>query len=224
VNARILYWSIKGVLLVAFGILFYDLGLSIAEDAVPMGPISVGVGVVVLLFLFARRAPRLLACLFPAVLVIGVGLNTARVLSHAPGGAWRIAPHTSRRILDLARNNPAPMAQTTFSLYYYMYDNLRGKRLTVYADSVFDEGFLKQVARIDRVEVSAGYPSLLTANAEATLRARAHEQFMDIDGREFIFVRPRDRSVDHETYVVLHAEDRNYVMAAAEAAEIRALP
>ena len=223
-NARILYWSVKGVLLVAFGILFYDLGLSIAADAVPLGPISVGVGVLVLLFLFARRAPRLLACLFPAVLVMGVGLNMARLLDQAPGGAWRIAPHTSHRILDRARNNPAPMAQTTFSLYYYMYDNLRGKKLTVYADSVFDEGYLKQVARVDRVEVSAGYPSLLTASAEATLRARAHDQFMDIDGKEFIFVRPRDSSVDHETYVVLHAEGRNYVMTAAEAAEIRVLP
>lgn len=215
-SARIFYWPVKIVLLIAFGILFYDFGLSIAGEEVHMGPVAGAVGVVILLFLCAGKSPLLVSRLFPLGMLVGVGLNVAFVRTKSLGATSPIAPHATHRILDLARVSRHPTAQTTFSLYYYMHDNLRGRKLVVYSDSVFDEGYLQRISRLNNVEVRTDYPWQLTVDAEEKLRARSADQFTDADGREFIFVHPRSSEAAHEEYLVLHFEGRHYIVHAAE--------
>lgn len=220
-SARAFYWIVKAILLLAFGILFYDLGLAFGETALHMGPVCLVVGTVSVLFVVARRSRRVVAVVFPVTLVIAIALNVAGVLVPTPAGAWKINPHESNQVLDLARNNPAPLAQTSFSLHYYMFETLRGKRLKVYSDTVFDAAILHRVARPGAVEVDSGYDPRIRAGLEEELEQLPGERFTDIEGREFAFI-VSARSADE--YIVLRGAERHYVIASSDAGRFQEAP
>ncbi len=216
-RSRILFLPALLLVLIAFWSLRQQIGTTRWEEEHPNW-IWWALAGCSILFVLAYKIPKAWSSatniLFPVALLLCIGLNLTSFSSLNRRSTWPLLRHNDDSLLHQAQKSPQPLARTTFALYYFIHDHLKGKTIVSYTTDILEPSYLHRVSRIGDFVIDTNYRHTLTASQSEDLLTQPHT-ILRHDGRdECVFVLHEDRCSNDRTFYVMRGRSRYYVVPA----------